>query len=418
MGRAWTCLATVVLGVLLASVGAFGQEVGPERVIDVIVPVVPVGTEQDPTTVATGVVELAEGCSYCLVGPVQYRITLPEGVARLVIELVNTSDPMGDIDLIIREGTPVTEDELSYYYSFRTYGTTGEERIELPEEGIEAIPAGEYYVGIVSFVAPGDAYELRAVAFVEESVPDTILLEPNGPVNARLEPGRVSGDLDPQYAYVVPTGAALVAIRAMAPQGDVDLLVGADPVVRDDDGRLLADIQLRSTGQNELLLIGDPDPGELWIVVENDSPASISYTLTATSLPAIEDLDLGLPVAASVGWEGGLVPALFDYLGTDDGMLGLTQYRVGVPEGLEAMRVRLEGSDVCDIRIHLRYGEPVFVVGGTVVADLSLAESPGVAFLLQEAFIQQGAALYIALERLGEGEKAFSLVAERAGSGE
>ena len=418
MGRAWTCVVTVALGVLLTAFGVLGQGVGPERVIDVAVPLVPVGTEQEPATVATGVVELAEECSYCLVGPVQYRIALPEGVVRLVIELVNTSDPMGDIDLIIREGEPVTEDETSYYYSFRTYGTTGEERIELPEEGIEKLPAGEYYVGIVSFVAPGDTYELRAIGFVEASIPDTIQLESNVPVNAHLEPGRVSGDLDPQYAYSVPTGAALVAIRATAPQGDVDLLVGADPVVRDNDGRLLAGIQLRSTGPNELLLLGNPDPGDLWIAVDNDSPDGLSYTLVVTSLPAIEDLALGVPVAGSVGWEGGVVPELFDYLETDDGMLGMTQYRLDVPEDLEVMRVRLEGSDACDIRLHLRYGDPVFVSGGSIVADLSLAESAGVSFLLQEAFIQESGSLYIALERLGEGEKAFSLAVERAGSSE
>ena len=404
------CFVMIVIGVLSLGVEALGQEVGPERVIDADLRVVEIGSEESPAVLATGTVAPPEDCEYCLVHSVQHRIIVPEGVVRLVIELVNTSDPMGDIDLIVRENEPVTEDESSYFYSYRTYGGAGDERLELPEEGLEVVAAGDYYIGIVSFVEPGATYEIRAIAYIENLRPETIPLESNTAVSEQLQPGRVSGDLDPQYVYSVPSAASLVVVRAESVHNDIDLLVGVDPIERDKDGRLMADAQLRSTGHDELLFIGAPDSGELWIVVENDSPYRVSYTLAVTSLPAIEVIDIGLQINAAVGWNGGLIPLLVDHLKTTDGMLGLTQYRLDLPAGVEALHVDLEGSDVNDIRLHLRYDEPVEVSGGDVVADLSATEGSSKGFTLQEAFVREGATLYMALERLGEdGEKVFSL---------
>ena len=405
-------LVMVVLGLLSYGAGAMGQEVGPERVIDARLPILLVGSEQRPEVIASGAIELPESCEHCLVHPVQYRINVPEGVVHLVIELVNRSDPMGDIDLIVREQQPIAEDESSYYYSFRTYGVTGEELLELPEEGLDAVPAGDYYIGIVSFVEPGTEYEIRAAAYIEQLLPDAIGLESNVPTIGQLQPGELSGDLDPQYLYRVPIGAALVVAQVTSRQSDIDLLVGRDPIQRGDDGHLRADAQLRSSGLDELLIIGEPAPGDLWIVVENDTPDRASYTLTATSMPAVEELSLGTQLAATVGGESGLIPLLADYLQTDDGMLGLTQYRLRLPTGLTALRVRLWGDEVCDIRLHLRHQQPVSISRGSVVADLSATDGPNKEFILHQAFVREASVLYIALERVGEGERAFLLEVE------
>ena len=403
-------LVMIVFGVLSLGVEVLGQEVGPERIVDAELRVVEIGSEEAPVVIATGTVASPDDCEYCLVHSVQHRIIVPERVVRLVIELANTSDPTGDIDLIVRENEPVTEDESSYFYSYRTYGAEGDERLELPEDGVDVVPAGDYYIGIVSFVEPGATYEVRAIAFVEKVRPETIALESNMAVSEQLQPGQISGDLDWQYVYSVPPGVSLVVVHAESVHADVDLLVGADPIERDEDGRLTADLQLRSTGLDELLVIGSPASGELWIVVGNDSPDPVSYTLAATSLPAIEGIDIGSQIDAAVGSDGGLVPLLLDHLKTSDGMLGLTQYRLDLSAGVETLHVDLEGSDVSDIRLHLRYGEPVEVSGGDVVADLSATEGASKGFTLQDAFVREGTSLYFALERVGEeGEKVFSL---------
>ncbi|MBU0595085.1 hypothetical protein KJ567_00160 [Candidatus Bipolaricaulota bacterium] len=402
-------LGMIVLGLLAYGAGGLGQEVGPDRVIDAVLPILPVESDRGPEAIATGTIELPGSCEHCLVHPVQYRITVPEGVVRLVIELANTTDPTGDIDLIVREGQPVTEDEFSYYYSFRTYGETGEESLELPEEGLDVVLAGDYYIGIVSFVEPGTAFEIRAAAYIEQPLPDAIDLESNVPVIGQLQPGGLSGGLDPQYLYRVPEGAALAVVHASSRQDDIDLLVGRNPIERDEYGHLLADTQLRSSGLDELLVIGEPESGDLWIVVENDTPDRASYTLEVTSLPAVEELSPDTQLVGAVGGETGLIPLLSDYLRTDDGMLGLTQYRLQLPAGLTALRVRLRGGEVCDIRLHLRYQQAVSVSHGSVVADLSVTDGVSKEFVLQQAFIHGVSALYIALERLGEGEKAFSL---------
>jgi len=408
-------LLMVVLGLLAHGAGAVGQEVGPELVIDAQLPILPIESEQAPGVIATGVIEAAEACAHCLVHPVQYRITVPEGVARLVIELHNTTDPLGDIDLIVREAQPVTEDASSYQYGFRTYGAAGEEVLELPEVGSDEVPAADYFIGIVSFVEPGAEFEIRAAAYIEQQPPDTIGLESNVSISGQLEPGQVSGELDPQYVYPVPAGAALAVVHVSSRRNDIGLLVAGSPIERDDDGRLLADVRLRSSGLDELLILGEPDPGDLWIVVENDTPDPASYALAATSVPAVIELLLDTQLAATVGAEIGLVPLLDDYLQTDDGMLGLTQYLLQLPAGLIALHVQLRGDEVCDIRLHLRYQQPVSISHGNVIADLSVMDGPTKEFVLQQAFLQEASALYIALERLGRGEKAFRLDVDAEG---
>ncbi len=104
------------ISLVLSSIGipAIGQEVQPVTVVDAEVSIVYPGEEiKAVPRIASGTVRRPEGCDFCYLHDTQYRIEIPEGSIGLVIELENLSDPRGDIDLIVREGEPVSDGSVA-----------------------------------------------------------------------------------------------------------------------------------------------------------------------------------------------------------------------------------------------------------------------------------------------------------------
>jgi hypothetical protein len=396
----------VVCGVVGGFAGARGQEVGPLEIIEAKLPVLVVPVEDVPV-LATGTIETIGGCDFCYLHDTQYRITVPEGVVRLVIELTNADDPLGDIDLIVREGQPVTEDETSYHYSYRTYGDTGEECLELPEEGFETVTPGEYYVAVITYVEQGSAFEIRAAAYVEQILPQANVLTPNVPVSNTLGPFTLSGDLAWQYAIDVRSQAEYVLVHTSS-DGALDVFVGESPVGRDEWGDVSASFQLLGATGDDVLAIRTSALNRYWIVVGNPTSSPVHYELRVTSLPEVVSVKMNEAVAGTVGWEAELVSFVADRLETDDGVLGLLQYRVDLPETSQAMSVQLRGNEASQIGLHLKYGHPITVANGTVLADLSIVEGQEKNVVLRGSLIRE-TPLFIGVEALSDGEKAFSL---------
>ncbi len=407
--------------ILVVSFGGtvLSQEVGPREVVDVELPILLLGEEEGALpVVAEGSIELIPSCDYCYLHAVQYRVMVPAGVSSLVIELDNTTDPFGDIDLIVREGEPVTEDDSAYYYSYRTYEDAGFERLELPEFEGEEVPSGPLYIAVVSYVEPGQTFEIRAAAFVEERMPERRSVSAATPIEDSLDGRGLSGDLVWQYATDVPEEADRLIIHASAPFGNIDLLVGRHPIQLDDEGRPLAEIQLLGTGPDELLVLEHPAPGTYWFVVGNRGADRVTYQLRAATLPGIVPMAIPSTSACTIGWEELLIPELADELQTRDGLLGLDQYVVEAPESLGSIRVRVAGADAAHLGLHIRFGSPVTTALGQIVADLSVTQGTVKEVVFARALLGSSP-LYIAIERRSTqpGEDAFSLVVESGEDG-
>ena len=404
--RLW--LAAVLF--VLCGVGAVAQETGPEAVIDVDLPIGKPGSIDELPVVAEGVVWLPEDCGYCYLSTTQYRIEVPEGVETLSIELVNTTDVFGDIDLIVRQGEPVTEDESAYYYSYRTYGGGGEERLDLPEEGILWVEPGEYYIAVVSFVEDGTTFQLRVAATAEVITPDAVAVDAAVPVSGSLQPGESSPDLGWQYTFQVMDQTELLFIEATSSEGNLDLFAGTVPAVLDGQW-LIAEFQLRGSGSDEQLVLGDPIPTKYWIGLENRSREVLDYTLMVTAFPGIRPVSATAEIAGTVGWESSLPEAIRGRLVTGHGMLGLEQLRIEVPDDATGLRLHLRGMEAGDLGLHVRSGTPVEVMGGDVIADLSMRSGTEKELALRDASIP-GSVLFVALEALSQGEKAYLLDVE------
>ena len=395
---------------VLGGMSALAQETGPEMIIDIDLPVRLPGVIEDLPVVAEGIVLLPEDCGYCYLSTTQYRVEVPEGVEALTIELINTTDLFGDIDLIVRHGAPVTEDESSYYYSYRTYGGSGEERLDLPEEGMMWVEPGEYYIAVVSFVEDGTTFDLRMAATAEVIAPDAVALESAVPMTGTLQPGESSLELGWQYTFDVAEQTELLFIEATSADGNLDVWGGTLPVTRDGD-RLNADFQLRGAGSDEQLILGHPEPTRYWIGLENRSHEPLDYAITVTALPGIRWVRETTEIAGTVGWEAELPELIESRLATSQGILGLEQWRIELPDDASGLRLHLRGMETGDVGLHVRYGEPIETMNGEVLADLSMRSGTEKELSLREVSIP-GSVLYVALEVLSDGEKAFLLDVE------
>jgi hypothetical protein len=392
--------------------GAVAEEVGPEEVVTVEIPVRVVGDEEPLPVIARGEIKLPEACEWCYLHTAQYKVILPEGVVGFVLELSNLTDPAGDLDLMVRVAGPVTEDADTYYFTYRSDAEGGEDRLELPDEADSALAPGEYYIGIVSLVEAGAEFELRAAAYVEEALPAEIALTPNVPFTGTVPAQGLLADLEEQLSIVVPEGAELLALKVIAEEGSVDLYVGRHPVAASPQGRVRAQYHLRSSGSEQVFLLESPEAGRYWISVGNRAETDRAFTLIATPLPEVLSLTSGSPVAGAVGAGAGLLPLLTGYLRTAGGEIGLVQYRIDVPQEAVGLEIALRGLEGESTSLHVRRGSPVRVRDEKVIADLSSTAPGEKRILLQGAFLAPGATYYIAVEGTGEGAVRFELVLE------
>jgi hypothetical protein len=207
-----------------------------------------------------------------------------------------------------------------------------------------------------------------------------------------------------QYRIEVPAGAKVLGI-ALQGAGNIDMHVRAGSAVQTGGTKLnptiVADFSLVSPDGSEFIVIRDPKPGYYCIAVENKESTAQEFTLIATPITALEEIsadELGQPIPGQIDLSQGLLPLLASYLRTEAGALALIQYKVDVPEAVKTLGVRLDTLGK-SAKLHIRYGKPVEIVDGKVLADLSVSSATEAAVLISGSLLKPGT-YYIAIEGL------------------
>lgn len=233
--------------------------------------------------------------------------------------------------------------------------------------------------------------------------PCQIHLTPNQEARASLDAGAILPG-ESQYRIDVPAGAKILGI-ALQGMGNIDMHIRAGGSVQTAGTKInptiTADFSLVSPDGSEFIVIRDPKPGFYCIAVENKEGTAQEFTLIATSVTALDEIspdELGQPIPGEIDLSQGLLPVLASYLRTEEGALGLIQYKVEVPQGAATLGVRLETFGR-SARLHIRYGKPVEIVDGEVAADLSVSSSAEAAVLISGNLLKPGT-YYIAIEGL------------------
>lgn len=218
-----------------------------------------------------------------------YRIEVPPGAARLVVEL-RAANRANDVDLYVRRNQPVSATGGMIVADWISDGFLGDERLVIePPAGGELRP-GTYFVGIGVFALYQPvAVTLVARAEMAHSDVETQVLVPGvsatitlPPVEAALFAGTYACRID------VPAGASRLEIRTVADQAaDVDLYVrfGIEPTLRNGD--IIADAVSEGLNANERVVLGSPlgerlRPGSYYIAFVSRTPgAAVSLAVRA-----------------------------------------------------------------------------------------------------------------------------------------
>lgn len=152
-----------------------------------------------------------------------------------------------------------------------------------------------------------------------------------------------------------------------------------------------------STGAAESIVLARPllQNGFWYFTASNALATDGTYAFTAMPLPAIADLEL--TNLAATGEIRSLPVAVFnDCLSTSTGRLDVTQYRVDVAQKMTGFQVLLSSSGPG--RVYVRFGLPIEVADGQVVADIFASTvSDRAALSLAGSFLKAGT-YYIAVE--------------------
>ena len=268
------------------------------------------------------------------------------------------------------------------------------------------VPAGEHtfrwvYVKDESDDYGLDAFQLDIVQFEGVEPPYSYIpLTPDVLTSGTIGPLEIqTPGSETQYGIEVDEGVRILAIGLRSETGgNLDLHIRFRRPVERSNNVVIADYSLVSPHGEEIFILYDPQPGVYYIAVENREETEQKYTIVAIPLPAIKEEEL--PAEE----EGAVIPPslaeLIPYLRTERGQLGLWQYKVEVPEGAESLEIRLEGLEGKNVDLHIRYGEPVEIKDGKVVADLSSISLTGEeAVVISGEFLKPGT-YYIAVEGL------------------
>lgn len=242
---------------------------------------------------------------------------------------------------------------------------------------------------------------------VGEVAPDRFA---RGTVEVEDEDGTTEEEVSRQYTVEIPNeGAELLAVQLQANgDGNLDLYArqGQHVIAPPDLMRVKSDFASISPGGEEVIVIQRPTPGsKYWFAVENRDPDSAQFQITAWLFPEIQDVESGAEAEDRVGVPNGLPPALTRALGTRDrdgrdGLLGLTQYHVAIPEDAESLQVQVEGEGEGNLGLHLRFGQPIGVDDANLQINADISSlTPGNTqqIVLSNGLLEPGD-LYISIE--------------------
>ncbi|MBL8168115.1 MAG: hypothetical protein JNJ50_08170 [Acidobacteria bacterium] len=213
-----------------------------------------------------------------------------------------------------------------------------------------------------------------------------------------------------QYSINVPAGATQLTI-ALSGDQDVDLAVRYNQPVAISGGQLVRDYLAATFSFSETITITPSSTpaltgGTYFIAVLNCGTGftTFSVTATVTNTPQTGNtvaLTSGVPVTGTIQ-----APV------AGSGILHSTQYTIQVPSGASQLVVTVAGSSQ-DIDLYIRFGQPVGLSNGALIADY-VAQSFGVAneTLTVNASSSpplQAGTYYIALGNFGPGSANFTL---------
>lgn len=146
------------------------QVVGPEHVGLLDMPVLGQDDARELPLLASGEVALPASCQTCSMASTQYRIWVPSGVVRLVLEVA--SDASTTLCLAVRSCIPVLEDAEYVYFSYSSCGQPTPLRLEIDPEQESGLTSGVYYIAILGVEEETKpAYELHGALYVGELPP-------------------------------------------------------------------------------------------------------------------------------------------------------------------------------------------------------------------------------------------------------
>lgn len=106
--------------------------------------------------------------SYLYLCPTQFRVWVPQDAQALILEVESVSDWQADIDVYVRYGSPVTEDEEFVYSSAAAVGPGAFKRLELTKESAQPIVAGPLFIAVGSLSDAGLPVVIRLSCIVSE----------------------------------------------------------------------------------------------------------------------------------------------------------------------------------------------------------------------------------------------------------
>lgn len=274
-------------------------------------------------------------------------------------------------------------------------------------------PAGLAFDGQYLWVVDWDTatmYQLD-IGFTPAECPrNSIILEPNEFMAGQKIAPKALTEVK-QYCIPAASGAKLLAVK-LESKGNLDLHIRQGKPVERSGTAIIADYSLPSPDGNEFLIIFAPQlkSGLYFIAVENKEETEQEFTIIAT--PIFDTQEIEGSAEGSVDPNAGLIPFLRQYLATQGGMLGLTQYKFDVPSGAKSVTIRLEGPADKTLNLHLRHDKPVEIVAGQVAADLSVIGPGGQKGVVLAGTLLKAGRWYAAVESLQAEKVDFKVIVE------
>lgn len=155
--------------------------------------------------------------------PTQFRVWIPENAVSLVIEVEPSIDTPANLDLYIRYGSKVTEDEEYVYFSAADSGPGSFKRIELSEATDPSLIEGPLFIALGSLADDRLPVLLRMTCVVSE-LPEGLESDSSGLLNIPF----VLVNVDNRFRMTVPAGWNPLP---EAPEGSVVLATFETPRV-------------------------------------------------------------------------------------------------------------------------------------------------------------------------------------------
>ncbi len=229
-----------------------------------------------------------------------YKVTVPPAVPSWEIELENTS---GETMLYLREnyvptwqvsGTASTSPGLNFTSMTKLQKTDAEHYVLLPENGATEIPAGDYYLMVVSegqspatpMIGTGTSSAvLRSLG--EASITDLGTLPLAGQLT-RAD-SYEAGEID-LFEFDVPAGVLALEVRLEDEVGDPQLYLRTDALFPRGPGYGIYSGHTADFSNTRLITVPNPAPGTYSLTVGRGTidPLAGSYTLRVVAVGATE----------------------------------------------------------------------------------------------------------------------------------